>query len=64
VARGMLLAQKPFIVPMEMKLSKVHLRGVVVLVVDKEKGVTLVFRSDPLEKVHVSSTFDNIPKYD
>ena len=59
----MVLAHKPFIVPMRMKISRVQMRGVVVLVVDKEKGVTLVFKSDPLESVHVSSTFDNIPKY-
>ncbi|KAI8892453.1 hypothetical protein BC833DRAFT_611610 [Globomyces pollinis-pini] len=58
--KGMLLAHVPLIVPMEMKISKVRLRGIVVLVVDKEKGITLVFKNDPLERVHVSSTFDNI----
>lgn len=62
ISQGMVLAHKPFVVPMEMKISRVSLKGVVVLVVDKEKGVTLVFKSDPLESVHVSSTFDNIPK--
>ncbi|KAJ3368780.1 ERMES complex subunit [Kappamyces sp. JEL0680] len=61
ISQGMLLAHKPFVVPMEMKISRVQLKGVITLVVDKEKGITLVFRSDPLESVHVSSTFDNIP---
>lgn len=57
----MLAAHKPFVVPMEMRISKVKLRGIVVLVVDKEKGVTLVFKNDPLEGVVVNSTFDDIP---
>lgn len=61
IRQGMLLAHKPFVVPMEMKISRVQMRGVGVLVMDKEKGVTLVFKSDPLESVHVSSSFDNIP---
>jgi distribution and morphology protein 34 len=63
ISQGMVLAHKPFVVPMRMDISHVQLRGVVVLVIDKEKGVTLVFKSDPLESVHVSSSFDNIPKY-
>jgi distribution and morphology protein 34 len=57
----MLLADKPLVVPMEMCISDVQLRGIIVLVVDKEKGITLVFKNDPLESVKVSSTFDNIP---
>jgi len=31
------------------------------LVISKQKGITLAFRSDPLEAVEVSSSFDSIP---
>lgn len=61
VSMGMLSAHKPFLVPMEMKIQRVVLKGIIVLAVDKEKGITLVFKSDPLESVLVSSTFDDIP---
>lgn len=35
--------------------------GFVILVFSKAKGITLVFRNDPLESLRVSSTFDSIP---
>jgi distribution and morphology protein 34 len=31
------------------------------LVFSKQKGITVVFRNDPLESLKVSSTFDSIP---
>ncbi|KAJ3256478.1 ERMES complex subunit [Boothiomyces macroporosus] len=49
------------VVPMQMRISKLKLKGIIVLVVDKERGITLVFKNDPLESVNVNSTFDNIP---
>ncbi|KAJ3211498.1 ERMES complex subunit [Clydaea vesicula] len=55
---NILMANKPLIVPMELRISNLKLRGIVVLVVDKYKGVTLAFKNDPLEKVDVNSTFD------
>lgn len=58
---GILAANWPLIVPMRLRISNLVLRGITVLVVDKHKGVTLVFKNDPLEKVDVNSTFDNIP---
>jgi hypothetical protein len=45
---------------MEMRISKVQLKGIVILVVDKDKGVTLVFKSDPLQSLVVNSTFDDV----
>ncbi|KAK0543896.1 ERMES complex subunit [Tilletia horrida] len=59
-ARGILFAASPLIVPMHLRLSQVRLRAIVVLVVSKTKGVTLVFKNDPLESVDVSSTFDGV----
>ncbi|KAI9013018.1 hypothetical protein BC832DRAFT_276459 [Gaertneriomyces semiglobifer] len=58
---GILAANTPLVVPMRLRISNLVLRGIIVLVVDKHKGVTLVFKNDPLEKVDVNSTFDNIP---
>lgn len=58
---GILAADKPLVVPMVLRISQLKLRGIIVLVVHKTKGVTLVFKNDPLESVDVSSTFDNIP---
>lgn len=59
-SRGILFAAAPLIVPMHLRLSAVKLRAIVVLVVSKAKGITLVFKNDPLESVEVSSTFDSV----
>ncbi|PWN24997.1 hypothetical protein BDZ90DRAFT_91384 [Jaminaea rosea] len=58
--RGILFAATPLIVPMRLTLSHVRLRAIIVLVVSKSKGITLVFKNDPLESVQVSSTFDSV----
>lgn len=58
--RGMLFAASPLTVPMRVRLSEVRLRAIVVLVVSRTKGITLVFKNDPLESVRVSSTFDSV----
>ncbi|KAI9478017.1 MAG: hypothetical protein EXX96DRAFT_569290 [Benjaminiella poitrasii] len=55
---GVLAADQPLVVPMILRISDLKLRGIVVLVVSKTKGVTLVFKNDPLESIRVSSTFD------
>ncbi|CAG8781108.1 11063_t:CDS:1, partial [Acaulospora colombiana] len=58
--RGILAADQPLVVPMLLRLSNLKLRGIIVLVVSKQKGITMVFKNDPLEKVDVASTFDSI----
>ncbi|EIE82885.1 hypothetical protein G6F46_008750 [Rhizopus delemar] len=55
-----LAANQPLIVPMLLRISDLKLRGIIVLVVSKTKGITLVFKNDPLESILVSSTFDSI----
>lgn len=55
-----LLANKPLLVPMTLRLSSLHLRAILILVVSASKGITLVFKNDPLQNVSVSSTFDSI----
>ncbi|OAV91161.1 hypothetical protein PTTG_04690 [Puccinia triticina 1-1 BBBD Race 1] len=55
-----LFASTPLIVPMSLSLSSLKLRAIVVLVISRLEGVTLVFKNDPLESVQVSSSFDSL----
>ncbi|KLO19891.1 hypothetical protein SCHPADRAFT_864521 [Schizopora paradoxa] len=59
-SKGMLAANQPLVVPMLLRLSNFKLNSVVVLVVSKQKGITLVFKTDPLQNVDIHSTFDSI----
>ncbi|KAH9927089.1 uncharacterized protein BXZ73DRAFT_102684 [Epithele typhae] len=59
-SRGMLAAKHPLVVPMLLRLSQFRLNSYVVLVVSRQKGITLVFKTDPLENVDINSTFDSI----
>lgn len=56
----MLAANQPLVVPMLLRLSNFKLNSYVVLVVSKPKGITLVFKTDPLQNVDINSTFDSI----
>ena len=56
-----LAASSPLTIPVQITLSDFKLSGFVILVFSKAKGITLVFRNDPLESMKVSSTFDSIP---
>lgn len=60
LGHGMLGAHKPLIVPMLLKISQLRLRAIITLVVDRSKGVTLAFKTDPVESVAVHSTFDDL----
>jgi hypothetical protein len=53
-------ADTPLVVPMQLRISDLKLRGFVALVVCRRNGVTLSFKNDPLEQVKVSSTFDGM----
>jgi len=46
---------------MQLKISLMRLRAIVVLIVSRTTGITLSFKTDPLESVMVSSTFDALP---
>jgi distribution and morphology protein 34 len=59
-SRGMLAAKEALVVPMLLRLSHFRLCSYVVLVVSKQKGITLVFKTDPLQNVDINSTFDSI----
>ncbi|KAE8146673.1 hypothetical protein BDV25DRAFT_132730 [Aspergillus avenaceus] len=56
-----LAAATPLTIPLQITLSEFKLSGFVILVFSKQKGITVVFRNDPLESLKVSSTFDSIP---
>ena len=56
-----LAASSGLTIPLQITLSDIRLSGFVVLVFSRQKGITLVFRNDPLESLKVSSTFDSIP---
>lgn len=56
----MLAAKHPLVVPMLLRLSHFKLDSYVVLVVSRQKGITLVFKTDPLQHVDINSTFDSI----
>ena len=60
-SQGILAADVPLTVPMFLRLSYFQLSGIIILVFSKQKGLTLVFRNDPVDSVKVSSTFDSIP---
>jgi distribution and morphology protein 34 len=50
----------PLTIPLQITLSDFKLSGFVILVFSEQKGITIVFRNDPLESLKVSSTFDSI----
>lgn len=55
-----LFAASGLTIPLTITLSEIRLSAFIILVFSKQKGVTLVFRNDPLESLKVSSTFDSI----
>ncbi|KAL2213532.1 mitochondrial distribution and morphology protein 34 [Sarocladium strictum] len=56
-----LAAASGLTIPLSITLSEIKLSAFIILVFSKQKGLTLVFRNDPLESLKVSSTFDAIP---
>ena len=55
-----LAAASSLTIPLQITLSEIKLSAFIILVFSKQKGLTLVFRNDPLESLKVSSTFDSI----
>jgi distribution and morphology protein 34 len=56
-----LAAASGLTIPLQITLSNFRLSAFVIIVFSRQKGLTLVFRNDPLESLKVSSTFDSIP---
>jgi distribution and morphology protein 34 len=56
-----LAASSGLTIPLQITLSEIKLSAFIILVFSRQKGLTLVFRNDPLESIKVSSTFDSIP---
>lgn len=55
-----LLSNDSFNLPLDLKLSDLRILGIGIIVFSKTKGLTLVFRNDPLDSINVSSTFDTV----
>ncbi|KAI9308488.1 hypothetical protein BJ944DRAFT_281089 [Cunninghamella echinulata] len=56
----MVAAHRPLFIPMQLGISNIILNGIITLSISKTKGITLVFKNDPLVKLKVTSTFDII----
>ncbi|KAH3680800.1 hypothetical protein WICMUC_000151 [Wickerhamomyces mucosus] len=54
------LAKESFSIPLIIKLSDIQLSGIIIVVFSKLKGLTLVFKNDPLENINVNSSFQNV----
>ncbi|KAK6462371.1 mitochondrial outer membrane protein [Scheffersomyces coipomensis] len=55
-----LLSNEQFALPLDLKLSDIKISGIGIIVFSKSKGLTMVFRNDPLDSIKVSSTFDTV----
>lgn len=60
VTPDFLLSTEPFNIPLDLKLSDIKISGIGIIVFSQTKGLTLVFRNDPLDSIKVSSTFDTV----
>lgn len=49
-----------FNVPLDLTLAKIRMSSIIIVVFSKTKGLTLVFKNDPLESIEVKSSFDTI----
>lgn len=60
VTPNFLLSLDAFNIPLDLRLSDIKISGIGIIVFSKTKGLTLVFRNDPLDSIKVSSTFDSV----
>lgn len=60
VSPGFALADASLDIPLDLSLSSIRLSGIGIIVFSSTKGLTLVFRNDPLTNITVSSTFDTV----
>lgn len=60
VTPNFLLASDLFALPLDLKLSDIRILGIGIIVFLRSKGLTLVFRNDPLDSIKVTSTFDTV----
>ena len=53
-------SDEPFALPLDLRLSDIKISGIGIIVFSASKGLTLVFRNEPLDSIKVSSTFDTV----
>ncbi|KAF8001591.1 hypothetical protein HF325_004092 [Metschnikowia pulcherrima] len=51
VTPDFLLSTEPFNIPLDLKLSDIKISGIGIIVFSQTKGLTLVFRNDPLDSI-------------
>jgi hypothetical protein len=57
----MVAANQPLIVPLNIKIAQIRLKGIISLAFDVDQGVTIKFKSEnPLTSLLVSSSFDHV----
>jgi distribution and morphology protein 34 len=57
----MVAANQPLIVPLNIKIAEIRLKGIISFAFDVEQGVTIKFKSEnPLTSLLVSSSFDHV----
>lgn len=54
------VAKEAFPLPLDLKLLDIRISGIGIIVFSRTKGLTLVFRNDPLDLIVVTSTFDTV----
>ncbi|CDK25730.1 unnamed protein product [Kuraishia capsulata CBS 1993] len=54
------IADESFSIPLNLTLSQIKISTIIIIVFTKSKGLTLVFKNDPLESISINSTFDRI----
>eukprot|EP00835_Amoeboradix_gromovi_P000983 NODE_38_length_30618_cov_0.377142.p6 type:complete len:386 gc:universal NODE_38_length_30618_cov_0.377142:27522-28679(+) len=61
VSKRGVAANAPLVVPIKIRISRLRIKGIVGLVIDKSKGITVSMKNEPLESVLISSSFDETP---
>lgn len=57
----MVAANQPLILPLNIKIAEIRLKGVISLAFDVDQGITIKFKSEnPLTSLRVSSSFDHV----
>lgn len=58
---GIFAADKPLVLPMQLTISQLKFDAILSMSICRKKGCSLTFKNDPVQSVHVSSTFDSMP---
>lgn len=60
ISPNFVMSNDSFSIPLNLQLSQIKINSIIIIVFSKTKGLTLVFRNEPLEKIVINSSFDDI----